>query len=441
MHAGVQLAPYSPYAASSSSLAGVPSPHSASPPVGAEPKRRARPSGGAGTGSAAAVAAAGITIAKGPGLPLSDIPLLQKRLEKVSNEDARTKLLYFVCFPFKTEIPDRMAKKTLRLFSGWENDETRQAAERRLIAEFTGDMDTLRKTAKLLDLPVGNYPNAGASDLCDGIAAYLASPEVVIHPVRDEAAIAADAAANPSAGGIGGPAKKRRPPKRPGEAKRPPTAYLLFAAEHRERVAKESPDVPMKEVNRLLGALWSRVDATAKEKYTKASEEAKEIWERDHPELAAAVRAGLPTSGSGRKRKRGGGASTNGATTPGAGPDDGLDDPYYGAHAAGAASEQESEMSDVARSSGASAYPQPPHSGSSHHGHQVAASPSVDRQFALQLQSSIARILAQADITKFSLRNVKQALSQEFSDKVVRSNEQLISKLVDQELVKMPDQP
>lgn len=340
--------------------------------------------------------------------------MLLKRLEKVSNEDSRTKLLYAVCFPQLTgPIPERSAKKTLRLFSGYATPELRAAAQAKL-EEFTEDMDLMRKVARLLDLSA----DGSADHLVQIILDYLSAPYVILHAARDE--YAASATPTPGAssvldGGSGSGAPRKRKPKEKRD-KRPPNPYLLFATDHREEVTAASPGLQMMEVNRLLGQLWQRADEATKSKYVRAAEEARVIWDREHPELAR------PAGGSARKRKRAPDADAAASLA--------LDDAMQ---QAAALSDQDSVRSDPHRPS--TATPSAPPSGSSH---APSPSPAVDHQFSLHLQSSIARILSTADLNRFSLRQVKAALAQEFSEKVVAHHQRLISTIVDQELLNMP---
>jgi len=172
----------------------------------------------------------GVNIQPGPGTPLGDIALLLKRFEKVSNEDARTKMLFALAFPdFNGVAADRSAKRLLRHFSGWATQELRNEAHERLMSDWLGDVELLRKTCRLLDLSSEGDPETMAARLED----YLASPSVIVHAPKEEVL-------DPAAG-----KKKRKAPggDRKDKNKRPPNAYQLFAAEKREEVTKSQPDL------------------------------------------------------------------------------------------------------------------------------------------------------------------------------------------------------
>lgn len=187
----------------------------------AKPRRAPRPAPTSGTARAGSEVSAG----QGPGTSLGEILVLAKRFEKVSNDDPRTKLLYTVCFPyFSGTIPERTAKKSLRLFNGWGTAEMRAAARIRL-AEHAGDADLLRKLARLLDLS----HEGTADELCARLEDWLASPSAVVHAPKDE--VGADGK------------KKRKASEKKEKQKRPPNPYLLFANEKREEVVRSKPDL------------------------------------------------------------------------------------------------------------------------------------------------------------------------------------------------------
>lgn len=163
------------------------------------------------------------------------------------------------------------------------------------------------------------------------------------------------------------------------------------------------------EVNRILGQLWAGVSDADRAPYIESAARLREVWDREHPEQAAknAASAAAGGSGSGRKRRANNGSAVDPAMDGG-----------------------ESDLSDSAAAA-AGARP----------GSRVASSPSpvsaMSNQLALQLQSAVVRVLQSTDLASLSLRVVKHQLAQQFSETLVQHNAQLISDLIDQELIKM----
>ena len=171
----------------------------------------------------------------------------------------------------------------------------------------------------------------------------------------------------------------------------------------------------MMEVNRILGQLWASVPDAERQPYIESAARLREVWDREHPEQAAAARA-AGGSGSGRKKRR----ANNGAVvldaTIAEQPDAEIDD-----------SDAMSDAVAAAAAAGRMASATP-----------VAPSPApIDHELAAQLQLSVARFLAKADLTRVTLKSVKMALVHEFSEKVVLHHQQLISNFVDAELLRI----
>jgi len=75
--------------------------------------------------------------------------------------------------------------------------------------------------------------------------------------------------------------------------KRPPTAYMLFTSERRQKVKEDNPHSTFGELGKILGDLWAKLpDAQKidyKEKATKAMEAYKKDlaeWKRTYPKLS-----------------------------------------------------------------------------------------------------------------------------------------------------------
>jgi hypothetical protein len=130
------------------------------------------------------------TVVKGSGISLGELVNLVKRLEKVSNDDPRTKLLYCTCYPYNDPLlplpnagpqSDRSAKRFLRMFSGFDSIEMREAAKMRL-DQHIGDVEMLSKIARLLDLSSDVQTASPGLELSERIIAYLQAPYKIDNP-------------------------------------------------------------------------------------------------------------------------------------------------------------------------------------------------------------------------------------------------------------------
>jgi len=60
---------------------------------------------------------------------------------------------------------------------------------------------------------------------------------------------------------------KEKYPKDPNSPKKAKTAYMIFAAEQRQNIMAQNPDVPQKEIMKKIGAKWSATSDTEKKPY------------------------------------------------------------------------------------------------------------------------------------------------------------------------------
>jgi hypothetical protein len=401
----------------------------------AAPKqRRPRPAGsapssanrGAGLGSGGPGEP---VIESGPGTALGDLPLLVRRFEKVSNEDPRTKFLYTVCFPTAatTAIPERAAKRALRMFNGWGSAESRALASARM-QEFLPDSDLLRKVARLFDLSA----EGTASAVAERIESYLAAPDLVIPPPKGaSSSLAADSGAGAGSSATvvtldanGAPVvaaaapKKRRKPAVPKEKhlKRPPNPYQLFATSKREEVTRAQPNLQMMEVNRILGQMWGAVPTEQRAPYVEAAARARADWLRNHPE---GVQGTSSAGGAGAKRRK---TDLGGYTVDGGGDLD-FDDSDLQSEGGGGVGGV-GAGADVAVSNGVASFSAP--------------GPALDLEVAATLQLAVARmhLATSTDLEHMTLRTIKQTLAQQFGEKTVEQYQSLITWLVDAELAR-----
>jgi len=401
-------------------------------------------------------------ILPGPGICLGEIAMVSRRLEKVSNDDDRTRLLFILCFPsFSGKIPDRHAKKTIRLFSGYANAELSSQAERRL-AEYEGDEETIRRLAKLMDAPAHGTPQ----DVRTSLLQFLASPHPVFKMSKAEkqaaAAAAAAAAAPPVATAIAlngnaeplpsssaASAPSSRGKKKAKTTRRPPNPYLLYATEHRPSVLKEKPELSMVEVNRILGAMWSGASDEEKQPFFVKAAQVREEWIKQHPELAHMITS--------KKRKREDGkkeALVDAAPNHHPGEDEMSDEASESVseHGAAAAAAQPSTSTHhVTRTP----TPQPrPSTASPNHSSppartngtanvngvesSIVRSPPLSPSISAKLSASITGLIHGADLETLTLRHVKTKLATEFGEDFVVQHVRRINQLVDQALIAAP---
>jgi len=65
------------------------------------------------------------------------------------------------------------------------------------------------------------------------------------------------------------------------EPKRPPSAYLFFSKDEREKLKVEQPTLSFGDIGRLVGERWKEVTSATKLKYQKLADEAKKKYEND----------------------------------------------------------------------------------------------------------------------------------------------------------------
>lgn len=63
--------------------------------------------------------------------------------------------------------------------------------------------------------------------------------------------------------------------------KRPSTAYLLYATDHRAKVKKANPDATFGELGKLLGEAWNNATASDKKKYNALADKDKARYEKE----------------------------------------------------------------------------------------------------------------------------------------------------------------
>jgi len=77
---------------------------------------------------------------------------------------------------------------------------------------------------------------------------------------------------------INQPTKKNKDPNAP---KRPPTTYLLFCKEYRQKVVQENPGKTTQEIGMILGATYKKLKTEARAKYQKDADKLKQQFLKD----------------------------------------------------------------------------------------------------------------------------------------------------------------
>lgn len=115
-------------------------------------------------------------------------------------------------------------------------------------------------------------------ELCTRLVDYLAHPMVVKSGSKVQAKKRTKSASSSSKRTKTKRAKKEK-------VKRPPSAYLLFSAAHRDAVKAENPEASFTDMGKLLGELWrSQSDEVKAEWQAKADQEKKNLAEDSNAE-------------------------------------------------------------------------------------------------------------------------------------------------------------
>lgn len=72
--------------------------------------------------------------------------------------------------------------------------------------------------------------------------------------------------------------KAEQKAKDPPKVSRPPTPYMIFCSQARVKMKTTHPNATFAESGRILGNMWSTLDAASKEVYVKAANEHKSAW-------------------------------------------------------------------------------------------------------------------------------------------------------------------
>ncbi|XP_063329822.1 high mobility group protein B2-like isoform X2 [Pelmatolapia mariae] len=61
--------------------------------------------------------------------------------------------------------------------------------------------------------------------------------------------------------------KKKKKKKDPNAPKKPPSVFLIFASEHREKVKVDNPEISNTDISKKLGEMWTKMSTTDKAPY------------------------------------------------------------------------------------------------------------------------------------------------------------------------------
>ncbi|KAF6202795.1 hypothetical protein GE061_003198 [Apolygus lucorum] len=94
----------------------------------------------------------------------------------------------------------------------------------------------------------------------------------------------------------------RAPPMRPKPSiKGPRTAYIFFCMDKRKVVMRDNPNVPLMEISRILGNMWSKLTSTEREAYRMKAEKDKK---RYYSQIKKSPKASNGTSRGRQQRRR-----------------------------------------------------------------------------------------------------------------------------------------
>uniref|UniRef100_A0A3Q4HGP4 High mobility group box 2a n=1 Tax=Neolamprologus brichardi TaxID=32507 RepID=A0A3Q4HGP4_NEOBR len=94
-----------------------------------------------------------------------------------------------------------------------------------------------------------------------------------------------------------GAEKGKKKKKDPNAPKKPPSAFLIFTSEHREKIKEDNPGISITDISKTCGEMWKKMSTTEKAPYEAKYAKLKEKYEM---EVAAYRAKGAKKSGLGR---------------------------------------------------------------------------------------------------------------------------------------------
>jgi hypothetical protein len=191
------------------------------------------------------------TIAAGAGTKLGDIENVKILIDKHPASSEELKKFHAVCFgrPGKqTEV-----KKNLREFSGFTLDGAELEKKKASVSKLDGKM--IKTLLALCDQPTSGTK----AENVEALVAFLQEPA---ESGKKSLALKSGEKRARSEKKAKGKGKKAKD-----ELKRPPSGYLLYCNNKREKVKQENPDASATDMMKILAEKWKGISDERRQKY------------------------------------------------------------------------------------------------------------------------------------------------------------------------------
>jgi hypothetical protein len=226
------------------------------------------------------------TIAAGAGTKLGDIENVKILIDKHPASSEELKKFHAVCFgrPGKqTEV-----KKNLREFSGFTLDGAELEKKKASVSKLDGKM--IKTLLALCDQPTSGTK----AENVEALVAFLQEPA---ESGKKSLAIKSGEKRARSEKKAKGKGKKAKD-----ELKRPPSGYLLYCNNKREKVKQENPDASATDMMKILAEKWKGISDERRQKYEAEAAALKAEYDKKKAALKAALGGG--SSGPAKKKQK-----------------------------------------------------------------------------------------------------------------------------------------
>ena len=226
------------------------------------------------------------TIAAGAGTKLGDIENVKILIDKHPASSEELKKFHAVCFgrPGKqTEV-----KKNLREFSGFTLDGAELEKKKASVSKLDGKM--IKTLLALCDQPTSGTK----AENVEALVAFLQEPA---ESGKKSLALKSGEKRARSEKKAKGKGKKAKD-----ELKRPPSGYLLYCNNKREKVKQENPDASATDMMKILAEKWKGISDERRQKYEAEAAALKAEYDKKKAALKAALGGG--SSGPAKKKQK-----------------------------------------------------------------------------------------------------------------------------------------
>lgn len=204
-----------------------------------------------------------LVVPDGSGEKIGDIENVKIKIDKLSASTNELKTLHRLCYGRVGK--QTTCKKFLRDFCGFASSEDLGKKEE-TISKLEGKM--IKSLLSVCDLSTSGTKADNVSALAAFLKAPFSSGKKSLAVKAGEKRDRAQAKKAKAEKKKGKKAKGGKASKGGGsELKRPPSAYLLYCNNKREKVKGENPEAPVTEIMKILGVKWKGISAERKAKY------------------------------------------------------------------------------------------------------------------------------------------------------------------------------